>query len=590
MLPEGLSIGASVMPDALIIGSMLLILVVVLGLALYGLVALIAKLSGAGSGRQEDRRRCVFCRNMTPIRLDRCDWCGRNLRSALAAELADLEALESQLRRFRRSETLKPAAVTGLLAQVDRYRSRLLKPPPGQPAAGLASPFAAPPVKPAAEEPVTAELVTESSRTKPLQPAARPFGGAASCPTDGRPPPVSPAARPTRPPARLPEPGPRPPPTVKRRPLRCVRPAAPRKSWAEMLAGFMEERNIRWIELIGGLLFVGSSAALVLSLWQKLSGFQYIQFLIFVAATSAVFGVGLYAHHRWKLESTSRGLLVIATLLVPLDFLFMALSSRNNLDLITALAGLSALAVFAWLIGLAGRVLVPGGRSLQAVAVLGGSAGVLVVGWWVLKDSAPSWLVAAGCLPVAFFATAVGGYLYRLREQKDIDASRAAALYTLLGTGAFAMLPALGLLASQAGGIESVRACLALPVALAAAAILACGLTAGRKIAMLAALGLAWPHTLDIIAVAGVNCAALVLTALYYRLPVHHGGAPLDAHTGGELIAFVHFRSLSAESPQVSLPVPTGGLLGANPGVDRLVRYLPPPLGLRGDSFRMGTS
>ena len=85
-----------------------------------------------------------------------------------------------------------------------------------------------------------------------------------------------------------------------------------------MLAGFMEERNIRWGELIGGLLIVGPAIALVISFWDQLAANPYLQLSTFVATCSAVFGVGLYAHHRWKLRSTSLGLLIIAMLLVPL--------------------------------------------------------------------------------------------------------------------------------------------------------------------------------------------------------------------------------------------------------------------------------
>ena len=91
-----------------------------------------------------------------------------------------------------------------------------------------------------------------------------------------------------------------------------------------MLAGFMEERNIRWGELIGGLLIVGPAIALVISFWEQLAANPYLQLSTFVATCSSVFGVGLYAHHRWKLRSTSVGLLVIATLLVPLCFLATA--------------------------------------------------------------------------------------------------------------------------------------------------------------------------------------------------------------------------------------------------------------------------
>ena len=542
------------MPGELII--VLIVVLAVIGLAIYGLVALLARrgthlwvggrtqsVPGADQklGPGKDRRQCVFCGNMTPSGSDRCDCCGRDLRTPLAEELADLEALERQLRRFRDNQSLKTEVVGNLLTRVQGYRRRLLKP-----AAAPSSAVAAPPAK-AAEEPVVAELVEQPR--KPVAAGAKPVVASAR--------PAPPAPKPTPPTAKPPAAEPiapvTPSPQALWRPPKPKPPAAPpapRKSWAEMLAGFMEQRNIRWVELIGGLLIVGSSVALVLSLWQKLSGyqyFQYFQFSIFVAATSAVFGVGLYAHHRWKLESTSRGLLAIATLLVPLSFLFMALSSKNNADATIVLAGLIALGIFAWLVGLAGRVLVPGGRWLQVAAVLGCSAAVPVVGWWVLEDSPARWLVAAGCLPVAFFAAAVGGYLYRLREQEHVDVPGAAALFTLLGTGAFSLLVALGLLVSQAGGVRGPLDYLSLPVALAAIPILACGLTAGRKtdrdaslaayqtagttigllgmLAMLAALGLAWPGPLGIIAIGGLNCAALVFAAFYYRLPVLHAGA-----------------------------------------------------------------
>ena len=44
-------------------------------------------------------------------------------------------------------------------------------------------------------------------------------------------------------------------------------------------------------------------------------------------------------------------------------------------------------------------------------------------------------------------------------------------------------------------------------------------------IVMMAALGLAWPYPLAIVAVAAVNCVALVLAAFRWRLPVLNAGA-----------------------------------------------------------------
>src|SRR5438067_8158871 len=98
-------------------------------------------------------------------------------------------------------------------------------------------------------------------------------------------------------------------------------PRPPRKPFSEIFKRFMEESNIRWGELIGGLLIIGCSIALVLTFWEQIATQPWLRFFLFTAVTSALFGTGLYTEHRWKLPTTSRGLLLIATLLVPLNFL-----------------------------------------------------------------------------------------------------------------------------------------------------------------------------------------------------------------------------------------------------------------------------
>ena len=104
-----------------------------------------------------------------------------------------------------------------------------------------------------------------------------------------------------------------------------------------MLEAFMEERNMRWGELIGGLLFVGGGVALAVSLKDKLQAIPYSQFLIFAFIAVLVYLLGLYSHYRWKLANTSRGLLVIGMLLAPLSFLIMAdLSKERGLALALA--------------------------------------------------------------------------------------------------------------------------------------------------------------------------------------------------------------------------------------------------------------
>src|SRR5262245_11502788 len=84
-------------------------------------------------------------------------------------------------------------------------------------------------------------------------------------------------------------------------------PAPPRRRLGSLLGAFMEEKNILWGELVGGLLIVGCSIALVITLWNSLSELPYFPFLIFSAITAALLGAGQYTLHHWNVASTKRG-------------------------------------------------------------------------------------------------------------------------------------------------------------------------------------------------------------------------------------------------------------------------------------------
>ena len=84
-------------------------------------------------------------------------------------------------------------------------------------------------------------------------------------------------------------------------------PAAPRRPVFDLLSAFLEEQNIRWGELIGGLLIVGCSIALVISFWAKIAERPFLKFFVFNGVTAAMFGLGLYAAHRWKLCTDQPG-------------------------------------------------------------------------------------------------------------------------------------------------------------------------------------------------------------------------------------------------------------------------------------------
>src|SRR3569623_281122 len=295
----------------------------------------------------------------------RCSQCGAGRCERRIAEITDLEATERQLRRWHERGELKARVAQRLLSRVQTYRRQLLH------ADGTAVPkLAAPLQKPAGEKaPAATILAKQRQNTTTLVVAevanhgvdkspVKPFGDLVaamapriSAPSAASPPSITPAIAPATPSPAAPKPPPSP------RPAR-LSPPEPRRTFAEMLATFMDERNIRWGELVGGLLIVCSSIALVISLRDTLNTIPYFQFLILVGVSAAVFGAGLYTEHRWILESTSRGILIIATLLVPLNFVAMAATAKAGWDWFALLAELISLGLFVALVERAARVLV----------------------------------------------------------------------------------------------------------------------------------------------------------------------------------------------------------------------------------------
>jgi hypothetical protein len=353
----------------------------------------------------------------------------------------------------------------------------------------------------------------------------------------------------------------------------------------------MEERNILWGELVGGLLIVGCSVALVLTLWQNLQALPYFPFLLFGVLTAALFGAGQYTLHHWKLASTSRGLLLISLLLVPLNLLVLADPSARgrapDLPWLDALIGAGAVALFTLLVRAAGRDLIGTGvlpgpvdrRWLLALAVAG-AAGTQLVTPHLLDHPdggpVPARLLALAALPAACYLLACGAVLGGLtlygRRTQRLHAGQAHALFAFVGLAAFALLAAFGYLLTRLEGplLPGLHA-LALPLLLAGVPALAGGLlvqremreaeaagprTAGTAMAvaglivLCAGLALAWPAPWPLLTGVGITAAVLVLAAFAGRFPWAHAGAvPCAA------LAFLLGYHLAAGS----LPIPPGG-------------------------------
>jgi hypothetical protein len=335
-------------------------------------------------------------------------------------------------------------------------------------------------------------------------------------------------------------------------------PPRPRRRLADVLATFMEERNILWGELAGGLLIVGCSIALVITLWQSLEELPYFPFLIFAAITAALFGAGEYTLHHWKLAATSRGLLVIALLLAPLNLLALADPGPAKVPgALDAAVKAAALLLAVGLVRGAGRDLIgtdllPGPidrRWLLALAVAGAAGSQLVLPRPPGAGEV-AFLLLLGGIPAACHLAAggavVAGLVRAARRGRPLEARQANALFLFLGISAFALLAALGFLLSQSADIALTLRHLAVPLAAAGIPLVAGGLlvhqsittaetanvrTIGTGVAaggvgvMLLGVALAWPHPWPLLLAALLDGAVLTAFAFRCRLPALHAAA-----------------------------------------------------------------
>ena len=361
------------------------------------------------------------------------------------------------------------------------------------------------------------------------------------------------------------------------------------RSFSQVLNSFMEESNIRWGEIIGGLLIIGCSTALVVSLWAQISQIPVLKFLIFTTVTAVLFGIGLYTQYRWKLRTTSRAILTIATLLVPLNFLAIAaVSAGNTSGALVIVSELAAPVIFLCLVYFAGRVITPGCAHILSAGVLGSSVGQLLVRHFASLDASPWLLIFLGAFPVLCYVVTVGLALRVVLHDHEIDESETTTVFTTLGTMSFAALLPFGLLLYKSGPIGMSMMYLAPLVTLWGLPMLATGTILWRKISnrelvasrttgtalgilglmiVLAGMVLAWPNPASIVPAALLNFAVFTALAVALRLPVGHLIAAIcfalafivTGHVMAGNITWENLRVISLLA--VSLSVTSGQLL-----------------------------
>jgi len=351
----------------------------------------------------------------------------------------------------------------------------------------------------------------------------------------------------------------------------------PRRSFTEMLGTFMEESSVRWGELVGGLLIIGCSIALVVSLWSQIAARPLLKFSVFIGVTTALFGLGFYSAHRWKLPTTSRGVLVISTLLAPLNFLAMtALTafSREAVPPSPSVVGgeLFSLALFFFLVYQAAKVFLPEAPWMTALATMGPSFAMLLARHSSVAENDLPRAALLGVAPLLCHCVSCGVILRdqagRLK-QAESDESRADQLFTHLGIASFSTLLPLGLLFINPGHFSQTLRQFAPLVSVFGIPAIATGVallqwpadsqsgktrTAATSVSLvgslilLAALIFAWPNPVAVVITALINCAvslAMALAssrqALRYDLRLAHASAiahlSLAAMTAANLLS-----------------------------------------------------
>jgi hypothetical protein len=316
----------------------------------------------------------------------------------------------------------------------------------------------------------------------------------------------------------------------------------PSKKWTELLSTFMEESNIRWGEIIGGLLIVCCSTALVISFWDQIATRIWLKFSLFTGINVTTFALGLYAWHRWKLPTTSRGILVIAMMQMPLNFLAFALITLGMGWHWPTVAGeVLSMAMLGFFAFLAARILTPNSIALTTCTPVVFGLANLLVRRTVDQDASTPVLYAWGLGLIAVYA-----FLVALGKRPLITGAmgRYGSSLVFFALNTFGVVLSLGLLLKCSGQpMEAFRLLSPLLTLLATPALFV-ALEVGKRLEKPS--GLLIPMIL-----VGTSAIALSGVAILFSWP-----APLlMIGTGCGLLALLAVTALSLRRAELVYPI-----------------------------------
>ena len=470
MMARGVAIGRSLATRASWLDDLteLIVVAVVVGVILgivtllgHGIWVLLSAIFGgkksqrqtdaSGAARTDEKRACPRCETLLSNWETSCEVCGWPAKGARTSGQAALRTVRAHVERLAQQGLVDAGARDKILdaVVVEERRVAAAEAAASMTAVQQHAPAAPAPAKAASAAPPTSPPIEELPPISDLSPELIEI-------------PLTEIVAPPKPiPARTV------PPAERARKYAASRQAAASEALAEpvapapvppkrreatsrLLAAFMEEKNIRWGELVGGLLIIGCSIALVISFWSQIAERPLLKFGLFNGVTAALFGVGLYTDRRWKIHTTSHGILLIATLLVPLNFLAIAAFTEQTppTDILSLGGEALSLAVFAALVFMAGQILVPADALLLVSGVMIPSLMQLLVRRFAEPAAPLHWLYLLAAVPIAVYLVSTSLAARRCNSDvaSGLDETHAQRLLAFLGIVSFATFLPLALL------------------------------------------------------------------------------------------------------------------------------------------------
>ena len=263
-------------------------------------------------------------------------------------------------------------------------------------------------------------------------------------------------------------------------------PAPPARKLSDILRAFMDESNIKVGEFISGLLIVFGSVGLVVTLNQQFKDeIAYLPSAVFMTIVALFHLLGIYSYRKWNLASSSRVILYIANLLIPLNMLAASLNetSPNTEGILFYLAILIGVVGFSTMSYYSAKVLTPTRIWPIILAVLGPAFFQIIIKLVITWSATDSVLLVTGLLmaPLALVSFAILAEHRHFRKSAQINNEDVISLLRVLSLGVFSLGACIAVLFSK---IDSAASAINLSQQLATPFIIICfmGVSSGALI------------------------------------------------------------------------------------------------------------